>query len=60
MPEPQSWAPEVIADDSGKWTGNGCRFRRKVDAEAWVADLQTRWLLVRETRVVPSEEEANR
>ncbi len=55
-----SWAPEVIADASGEWCGNGLRFCRKEDAEAWVSDLASRWFLVKETRVVPSEDVPNR
>lgn len=54
-----SWAPEVIADDSGKWYGNALRFATKEEAEANVADLYRRWLLVRETRVVESDEPVN-
>ena len=55
-----SWAPEVIADNSGEWAGNGLRFANKEDAEAWVQDLSMRWILVRATRVVESEDPANR
>lgn len=55
----RSWAPEVIADGSGKWAGNGLRFKNKADAEKWVEDLSWRWTLVRETRVVPSQDEPN-
>jgi len=58
--EPKSWKPEVIADSSGKWCPNGLAFAKKEDAEAWVSDLACRWTLVRETRVVPSNEEPNR
>lgn len=55
-----SYAPEVIADSSGKWTGNGLRFATKAEAEAWVLDLSMRWTLVRETRVVESTDPVNR
>ena len=55
-----SWKPEVIADESKKWCPNGLAFERKEDAEAWVADLACRWILVRETRVVESDEPVNR
>lgn len=54
-----SYAPEVIADSSGKWAGNGLRFATREEAEAWVADLFMRWTLVRETRVVTSEDPVN-
>lgn len=57
---PRSWKPEVIADDSGKWCPNGLAFANRADAEAWVSDLACRWFAVRETRVVPSDDEPNR
>lgn len=54
-----SYAPEVIADKSGKWTGNALRFATKAEAEFWVADLSQRWLLVTATRVVESTDAPN-
>lgn len=54
-----SWKPEVIADNSGKWSGNGLAFATKEEAEAWATDLSYRWLLVRETRAVESTEPVN-
>jgi hypothetical protein len=60
MPEPRSWKPEVIADDSGKWAGNAARFATREQAEAWVQDLKRRWTLVRDTRVVPSDDPVTR
>lgn len=54
-----SFAPEVIADSSGAWTGNGLRFATENEAELWVRDLSMRWFAVRETRVVPSTEPVN-
>ena len=54
-----SWKPEVIADSSGKWCGNALRFATKEEAERSVADLSMRWLAVRETRVVESEDPVN-
>ena len=56
---PRSWAPEVIADSSGEWTGNGLRFATREAAETWAKDLSYRWFLVRETRAVPSNDEVN-
>ena len=56
---PKSWAPEVIADNSGHWAGNGLRFATKAEAEANVQNLSDRWFLVRETRVVESTDEPN-
>lgn len=54
-----SWRPEVIADGGGKWVGNGLRFATKEEAEANVKNLEARWILVRETRVVESEDAPN-
>lgn len=58
-PQPRSWAPEVIADSSGKWCGNALRFATKEEAEANVQDLHSRWMLVSQTRVVPSDDPVN-
>lgn len=54
-----SWKPEVIADSSGKWCGNGLAFATREEAEANVADLASRWWLVRQTRVVESDQPVN-
>lgn len=54
-----SFAPEVIADNTGTWSGNGCRFATREAAENWVAGLACRWLLVTDTRVVESEDQLN-
>lgn len=54
-----SWKPEVIADPDGKWCGNGLRFATKEEAEANVADLKRRWVLVTDTRVVESDDPVN-
>ena len=43
---------EVIADNSGKWCGNGLEFETRKLAEEYVQDLMFRWTSVRETRVV--------
>lgn len=48
---------EVIADDSGKWCGNGLRFDTREAAKSYAADLEMRWTLVRMWRVVEVEEE---
>jgi hypothetical protein len=47
-----SWKPEVRTDNTGKWYGNALRFATSEEAEANVADLASRWVLVRDTRVV--------
>jgi hypothetical protein len=54
-----SWKPEVIADSSGKWAGNALRFATREEAEANVRALAGRWILVRDTRVVESEDPVN-
>lgn len=51
-----SYAAEVIADDSGTWAGNALRFATEDEAKLYVADLASRWTLVRETRVVESND----
>lgn len=55
----KSFAPEVIADESGEWTGNSLRFATREEAERSVADLERRWILVTDTRVVESTDEPN-
>jgi len=54
-----SFKPEVIADNSGKFCGNGLAFATREEALANVADLASRWFMVRETRVVESDEPVN-
>jgi hypothetical protein len=51
-----SFKPEVIADSSGKWYGNGLRFATREEAEAQVSGLAWRWTSVRDTRVVESDD----
>jgi hypothetical protein len=55
----KSYAAEVIADSSGKFCGNGLRFATREEAESYVSDLSWRWILVRETRVVESDDPVN-
>jgi hypothetical protein len=54
-----SFKPEVFADASGKWYGNALCFASCEEAEANVQDLMMRWLAVRETRVVESDDPVN-
>jgi hypothetical protein len=54
-----SWKPEVIADSSGQWCGNGLRFATKEEAEKNVSNLASRWMMVQETRVVESDDPVN-
>ena len=55
----KSYKGEVIADSSGQWCGNSLRFTTSPEAEAYIQDLKSRWTMVRDTRVVPSDEEVN-
>jgi hypothetical protein len=54
-----SYKPEVVADCSGKWCGNACRFATEAEALAYVTDLAMRWTAVSETRVVESPDPVN-
>ena len=58
-PAPKSWKPEVVTDSSGQWNGNAVRFATAKEAEEYVADLAFRWILVRGTRIVPSDDPVN-
>jgi hypothetical protein len=49
-----SYKPEVQADSTGTWAGNGCAFATREEAAAYVHDLAYRWTAVRDTRVVES------
>jgi len=46
---------EVIADDSGKFCGNGLRFETDADAMAYGINLTARWMLVQQFKVVTVE-----
>ena len=54
-----SYKAEVIADSSGEFYGNALRFATREEAQAYVADLYSRWTAVRETRVVESSDTVN-
>jgi hypothetical protein len=54
-----SFAPEVIADRSGKWCGNALRFATREEAEANVKHLFYSWTNVTDTRVVESTDPVN-
>ena len=56
----KSWKVEVIADSSGKWCGNGVRYKTEDEAKEAGESLAWRWTAVREWRVVRSEDEPNR
>ena len=52
---------EVTTDASGKWYGNARRFETAQEAEEHARDLASRWLLVRDWRVVEiSNEESDK
>jgi hypothetical protein len=51
-----SFKPEVQADSTGTWAGNGLRFATEQEAQDYVKDLMWRWASVRDTRVVPSDD----
>lgn len=50
--EENRYAAEVIADASGEWVGNGCRFPTAEKAREYAVDLYARWTAVREWRIV--------
>ena len=54
-----SFAVEVIADASGEWCGNAMRYPTYRAADAAGYSLSRRWTLVREYRVVRSEDAPN-
>ncbi len=56
---PISWAPQVIADSGGLWSGNALRFATKEEALAHATDLMWRWILVKEIRVIESDDPVN-
>ena len=47
---------QVIADNSGKWAGNGLAYETRELAEDAARDLADRWSLVREWRVIECRE----
>lgn len=54
-----SFKPEVIADNSGIFCGNGMAFATEAEALKWAADLSMRWTAVRDYRAVASDDVAN-
>jgi hypothetical protein len=54
-----SFKAEVITDSSGQWSSNMLRFGTEAEAQSYGDDLYSRWTLVREVRVVPSDEPVN-
>ena len=56
---PKSWKAEVTTGPDGTFNGNAVRFATAKEAEEYVADLAFRWILVRGTRVLPSDDPVN-
>ena len=54
-----SWKPEVKADNSGNWAGNGLRFATEQEALDNVRALASKWFMVTDTRVVECDEPVN-
>lgn len=54
-----AWKAEVRADDSGTWAGNGLVFETKLEALGYAKDLMSRWLAVRDYRMVETEDKVN-
>jgi hypothetical protein len=54
-----SWIPQVIADDSGIWAGNGLRFETREEALERARALMARWTLVSDYRAVESDDPPN-
>ena len=55
----KSFKVEVIADSSGKWVANAVRLATWEEADRCAANLAARWILVRDWRVVESDEPPN-
>jgi hypothetical protein len=55
----KSWKAEVLAHGEKAFVGNGLYFETKEEAEAYAADLFSRWTAVDQWRVVEVAEAAN-
>ena len=56
----KSFKVMVLADNSGKYCGNGLRFANEQAAQDYAVDLAMRWMAVSDWKVEPSEDEPNR
>lgn len=54
-----SFKVEVQTDSTGKWYGNACRYLSQGQALTAASSLMRRWLAVRDTRVVESDDAPN-
>lgn len=60
MDNPKSFKVGVKTAGDRDWCCNGLRFKTEAEAKAWGDDLACRWTAVRETAVLPSDDEPNR
>ena len=51
-----SFKAEVIADNSGEWVHNAVVLTTEQEAKDYAKDLASRWYLVREWRIVPTDD----
>jgi len=54
-----SFKVEVQADSTGTWASNALRFETREKADAYAKDLWSRWMAVKEWRVVGSPDPVN-
>ena len=54
-----SFKPGVVTDDTGKLYSDGLAFATREEALASARELMGRWLMVRDTGVIESEEPVN-
>ena len=54
-----SFKGEVQVGSETGWSSNSIRFATREEARQYVLDLEGRWMLVRATRVVTSEDAVN-
>jgi len=54
-----SWKAEVIADNSGRWCGNGLRFATKAEAQQYALNLARHWTMVERWRVIESDDDVS-
>jgi hypothetical protein len=54
-----SFKSEVIADSSGTWCSNSCRYATKLEAEQAGAELASRWFAVKQHRAAESTDPVN-
>ena len=47
---------QVLADNSGKWCGDGLTFDLGLEASAYAKDLMSRWMLVTNWRIIDQNE----